>query len=44
MVHRKLRVDPARTAEPKGYPIPYGSVLSNKSWGKGKGGKLEFAG
>lgn len=37
MVHKKLGVDTARTAEPKGYPIPCGAVLSNKSWGKERG-------
>lgn len=30
-------MDTARTAEPKEYPIPYGAVLSNKSWGKERG-------
>lgn len=39
-MHEKLGVDTARTAKPKGYPIPYGAVLSNKSWGK-EGGRGE---
>lgn len=43
MVHRKLRGDTARTAEPKGYPIPYGAVLSNKSWGERKRGEVRIA-
>lgn len=34
---KKLRVDTARTAEPKEYPTPYGAVLSNKSWGNERG-------
>lgn len=35
--HKKLGEDTARTADPKwpkGYPIPHGTVLSNKCWSK----------
>lgn len=37
VVHNKLGGDIAKTADtngPEGYPIPYDTMLSNKSWGK----------
>lgn len=37
MMSKKLREDTARRADPnwpKGYAVPYGVILNNKSWGK----------
>lgn len=40
-VHKKLGRDALGTADPKGYPLPFDIILSNKSWRK-KGGSSEF--
>lgn len=40
-MHKELGGDTARTGDPacpEGYSVPYGGMLSSKSWGRGGGG------